>query len=58
MDTIGRLLRKAWFLLLRKRFNSELDEEMAFHRSLAEQGFQADGMTLEHAIRSIRISER
>ena len=53
MDTIGRLLRKVWFLLLRKRFNSELDEEMAFHRSLAEQGFQADGITPEHAIRSM-----
>lgn len=54
MDTIGRLLRKAWFLVRRERFNSELDEEMAFHRSLAEQGFQADGMTPEHAHNTAR----
>jgi predicted permease len=49
MDSIGRFLRKTWFLIRRRQFNSELDEEMAFHRSLAEKELTADGMGPEYA---------
>jgi predicted permease len=43
------LLNKVMLLFRRKRFDSELDEEMAFHRAQAEKGFAAAGMTPEEA---------
>jgi len=46
---IGRFLRKLSLLFGRARFESELDEEMAFHRAEAEEAFAADGMTREAA---------
>jgi len=42
-------MRKLSLLLGRKRFRSELDEEMAFHREQAEREFVAAGMTPEAA---------
>jgi predicted permease len=44
-----RFLTKLSLLFRRKRFQSELDEEMAFHRAQAEQEFMAAGMTPEAA---------
>src|SRR5580658_21954 len=41
--------RKLWNLLGRKRYWSELDEEMAFHREQAEKALIKDGMTPEAA---------
>ena len=38
------LLKKLVLLLRRKRFDAELDEEMAFHRDQAEREFVASGM--------------
>ena len=40
---IGRFLRKLPRLFGRARFQSELDEEMAFHRAEAERAFAAGG---------------
>jgi predicted permease len=44
-----RFLNKLSRLLGRKRFQSELDEEMAFHRAQAEKEFLAEGKTAEEA---------
>lgn len=49
MDSIGRFLRKLWLLIRRDRFNSDLEEEMAFHHALAEQDLCADGVAPELA---------
>lgn len=49
MGSIGRFLRKLDLLIRRDRFNSELEEEMAFHRALAEQGLNAEGAAPELA---------
>ena len=49
MDSIGRFFRKLWFLIRRDQFNSELEEEMAFHHALAEQELCADGVAPELA---------
>ncbi|MGO9340769.1 MAG: ADOP family duplicated permease [Terracidiphilus sp.] len=49
---MGRLvlfLKKFRLLVTRKRFRSELDEEMAFHREQAEREFIAEGMSAEAA---------
>lgn len=45
----GAFLRKLSFLVRRKRYRDELEEEMAFHRAQAEQQFAAEGMTKEEA---------
>ncbi len=49
MDSIVRFFRKLGFLLRREKFNSELEEEMAFHREQREKELQADGMSAEAA---------
>ncbi|HEX7728712.1 MAG TPA: ABC transporter permease [Terracidiphilus sp.] len=46
---LSSLFRKLDFLFGRKRFTSELDEEMAFHRDQAERAFLADGMSPQAA---------
>jgi len=43
------LFQKLALLLFRRRFRSELDEEMAFHREQAELEFVEEGMTQEDA---------
>ena len=43
------LLNKLLLLFRRKRFDSELEEEMAFHRAQAEKEFVSTGMTPEQA---------
>src|SRR5579864_5375832 len=43
------LLNKLFLLFRRKRFDSELEEEMAFHRAQAEKEFASAGMTHEQA---------
>jgi predicted permease len=45
MSSITGLFRKLSLLLRRQHFHSELDEEMAFHRTQAEKNFEADGMS-------------
>jgi predicted permease len=42
------------FLFHRQKFNSELEEEMAFHREQQQKEFQADGMTSEAAQHAAR----
>jgi hypothetical protein len=49
MNSIGGVVRKLGFLLRRERFNSELEEEMAFHRSLTERELCAEGLTPQSA---------
>ena len=49
MESLTLLLKKLWLLVTRKRFGSELDEEMAFHREQAERDFMAEGMSAEAA---------
>ena len=49
VNTIARFLKKLSLLFRRKRFASDLDEEMAFHREQAKQEFVAGGMTVEAA---------
>jgi predicted permease len=49
MEPLNLFLKKLWLLVTRKRFGSELDEEMRFHREQAEREFVAGGMTPESA---------
>jgi macrolide transport system ATP-binding/permease protein len=49
MNGIDQFLTKLLLLFRRRRFGSELDEEMAFHRDQAEKEFIAGGMTPEAA---------
>jgi predicted permease len=42
---MSRFFRKLGLLFGRRRFRSDLDEEMAFHRAEAEKAFVAEGMT-------------
>ncbi len=44
-----KFLNKLSLLFRRQRFHNELDEEIAFHRTQAEQDFVAEGMTPEEA---------
>ncbi len=44
-----KFLNKLSLLFGRKRFHDELEEEIAFHRTQAEQAFVAEGMTPEDA---------
>src|ERR1700689_4509325 len=49
MNAISQFVMKLARLVGRKRFSSELDEEMAFHREQAEREFIAGGMKPEVA---------
>jgi predicted permease len=49
MEPLALFLKKLWLLVTRRRFGSELDEEMAFHREQAKREFIAGGMTPEAA---------
>jgi macrolide transport system ATP-binding/permease protein len=49
MGAISRWARKTSLLVGRRRFRSELDEEMAFHHAQAIKDFEAAGMTAEAA---------
>ena len=49
MNAIARFVKKLSILFSRGRFHSELDEEMAFHRSQMEKEFRDGGMTPEAA---------
>ena len=44
MDSLVRFFRKLWIFVRREKFNSELEEEMAFHREHAEKELQAEGL--------------
>lgn len=46
---MGQFLGKLRFLFRRKRFNAELDEEMAFHREQVERELLASGLSPEAA---------
>jgi macrolide transport system ATP-binding/permease protein len=45
LNSIARFAKKLSLFFGRTRFNSELDEEMAFHRAQAEKEFIGGGMT-------------
>ena len=49
MDSIVRFFNKLWILVRRKKFNSELEEEMAFHREQAEKQMEGDGVEPDEA---------
>ncbi|HEX3469927.1 MAG TPA: ABC transporter permease, partial [Silvibacterium sp.] len=49
MDALVRFFRKLGFLFHREKFNSELEEEMAYHREQQAKDFRAEGMTPESA---------
>jgi macrolide transport system ATP-binding/permease protein len=49
MNPLTRFLKKLSILFRGGRFGSELEEEMAFHRALAEEELVASGMTPEAA---------
>jgi macrolide transport system ATP-binding/permease protein len=49
MDSIGRFFKKLGMLLRRERFNSELDEEMSFHREEKERELRESGVAPETA---------
>lgn len=45
MNSIGRFLKKLSIFFRRKGFQSELDEEMEFHRAQAEKDLVDGGMS-------------
>jgi macrolide transport system ATP-binding/permease protein len=66
MDSLVRFFRKLWILVRHEKFDSELEEEMAFHREHAEEQLQAEGLPpqdAQHAARkqfgsSMRLREQ
>lgn len=53
MNSLVRITRQLAILLRRKRYRSELDEEMAFHRAQAERDLRADGMKASQARQAV-----
>jgi predicted permease len=49
MNSFSRFVKRLAFLFSRKRFASDLDDEMSFHREQAEREFVAGGMAPEAA---------
>src|ERR1035437_4993828 len=49
MNLVSRFVKKVLLLFGRKRYQSELDEEMAFHRAQAERELVSAGMSAEAA---------
>src|SRR5580692_11000771 len=49
MESVILFLKKLGMLFGRKRFRSDLDEEMAFHREQTEKDFMANGMSPQEA---------
>jgi macrolide transport system ATP-binding/permease protein len=49
MDSIARFFKKVGTLLRRQRFNSELEEEMSFHREEKEKELREEGVAPEVA---------
>ena len=49
MDAIARFFKKAGMLLRSEKFNSELEEEMAFHREQKEKELREAGAAPEAA---------
>ena len=44
MESPIPFFRKLWIFVRREKFNSELEEEMAFHREHAEKQLQVEGL--------------
>src|SRR3954447_6278663 len=55
MHWLSIFLNKLGFAFGRKRFRSELDEEMAFHRAQMERELMAAGMAPEAARRAATV---
>ncbi len=55
MDSITRFFNKIEMLLRRKRFNSELDEEMAFHREQKEKELREAGVAPGEAHHAVAL---
>src|SRR5271167_5143380 len=51
MDAIGRFFKRLGMLVRREKFNSELEEEMAFHRAKKEEELREEGMAAKAAHR-------
>src|SRR3979490_757768 len=49
MDPIARFFKKAGMLLRREKFNSELEEEMSFHREQKEKELRDSGVAPDAA---------
>ena len=49
MNSLLLLLRKFGFLLRRKQFDNDLEEEMAYHRELAKRRLMSDGTPADDA---------
>jgi hypothetical protein len=41
---MGQLLRRAWHALRRRKFESELADEIEFHRAMTQQDLEANGL--------------
>jgi predicted permease len=54
MDSLVRFFRKLWIFVRREKFNSELEEEMAFHREHSQKELQAEGLSAEEAQHAAR----
>ena len=49
MDSIARFFKKAGIFLRREKFNSELEEEMSFHREQKEKELLESGVAPDAA---------
>lgn len=54
MNSMERFFKKLRFLVRREKFNNELEEEMAFHREMAENELLENGLTAEAAQHAAR----
>ena len=49
MNALTQFVKKLALLFARRRFRSELDEEMAFHQAQTEKEFEASGLNQQEA---------
>src|SRR5277367_928692 len=54
MNDLVRFFRKLGVLIRREKFDTDLEEEMRFHREQQAKEFQADGMTQDAAQHAAR----
>jgi len=53
MDSVTRFFKKLGMLIRREKFDSELEEEMSFHREEKERELREEGMSPEAAHRAV-----
>jgi len=52
------LCRRAWYVIRRRQFEAELEEEIAIHREMKERDLAEAGLEPREAVRALTIRIR